>query len=187
MRKSESRRVETHADRSDGGWAAARAMTKGVMNSRKWIRFVIALAALVAACSSEQMTLSEFIEQEFGDEPGYEDDCFAPRVLMEELPSEPADLRRDNLDDAQEVTVRKIVIDCLGGAPIGSEPSTAAERPPGDDPELDLLWGSCAGGQPEDCDKLYRESPVDSDYEEFGLRCGGRGYGDCAEVIAGDG
>jgi hypothetical protein len=42
----------------------------------------------------------------------------------------------------------------------------------GDDPVLDGLWDACEGGDMAACDELYWTSPVDSDYEEFGNRCG---------------
>ncbi|MEE6281773.1 hypothetical protein [Georgenia sp. MJ170] len=44
----------------------------------------------------------------------------------------------------------------------------------GDDPSLDLLWDECAGGDAAACDDLYWESPLGSDYEEFGDTCGDR-------------
>jgi hypothetical protein len=43
----------------------------------------------------------------------------------------------------------------------------------GDDPELDALWDACAEGSAEACDDLWAQSPVDSEYEDFGYSCGG--------------
>lgn len=51
----------------------------------------------------------------------------------------------------------------------------------GDDLRLDELWTSCAEGDMADCDDLYAESPIGSEYEQFGATCGGiaEGYGLC--------
>lgn len=51
----------------------------------------------------------------------------------------------------------------------------------GSDLALDLLWTECEGGDMAACDDLYLESPVGSEYEEFGAGCGGKGdaTGDC--------
>ena len=44
----------------------------------------------------------------------------------------------------------------------------------GDDADLDALWDACAAGGWASCDQLYRESPIDSPYEDFGSTCGDR-------------
>lgn len=44
----------------------------------------------------------------------------------------------------------------------------------GDDADLDLLWDRCDAGNMRACDNLYAESPVGSEYEEFGDTCGRR-------------
>ncbi|HSL59740.1 MAG TPA: hypothetical protein VK866_17965 [Acidimicrobiales bacterium] len=44
----------------------------------------------------------------------------------------------------------------------------------GDDPELDALWDACEGGDGQACDDLFFQSPIGSEYEEFGDTCGGR-------------
>jgi hypothetical protein len=43
----------------------------------------------------------------------------------------------------------------------------------GSDPLLDILWDDCAAGDMGACDELYRQSPIDSEYEDFGDTCGG--------------
>jgi hypothetical protein len=43
----------------------------------------------------------------------------------------------------------------------------------GDDPDLDLLWDACAGGDMVACDDLYYASGFGTGYEEFALSCGG--------------
>jgi len=43
----------------------------------------------------------------------------------------------------------------------------------GSDPLLDILWDDCSAGDMGACDELYRQSPIDSEYEDFGDTCGG--------------
>lgn len=42
----------------------------------------------------------------------------------------------------------------------------------GDDPYLDSLYDACDAGSMFDCDSLYLDSPVGSEYEWFGATCG---------------
>jgi hypothetical protein len=44
----------------------------------------------------------------------------------------------------------------------------------GDDAHLDSLWDACAGGSGAACDDLFFESPIGSQYEDFGNTCGNR-------------
>lgn len=53
-----------------------------------------------------------------------------------------------------------------------STPSTLTSAP-GTDATLDQYWNECAGGNMASCDYLYWNSPVNSEYEEFGGSCGG--------------
>jgi hypothetical protein len=57
----------------------------------------------------------------------------------------------------------------------------ASEGGFGSDPLLDLLWSECEAGTYTACDDLYSESPLGSEYEEFGATCGNRGLpeGNC--------
>jgi hypothetical protein len=68
-------------------------------------------------------------------------------------------------------------------SPPGEGPQTY-----GDDEYFDGLWDACAAEDWQACDTLYIESPVGSDYEEFGNTCGGRTDGAqwCTDVY-GDG
>lgn len=50
--------------------------------------------------------------------------------------------------------------------------SSASGTTYGSDPVLDQLWDECALGDMQACDTLYYDSPLDSDYQEFGGRCG---------------
>jgi serine/threonine protein kinase len=58
----------------------------------------------------------------------------------------------------------------------GGDPVEATEIPfaLGDDPELDTLATSCSEGDLAACDSLFVESPLDSNYEDYGNSCGGR-------------
>ncbi len=66
-----------------------------------------------------------------------------------------------------------------GGRTDGSMPCVFTY---GDSRYLDEMWDGCAEGNMEMCDLLYVESPVDSEYEDFGWTCGWRTDGgeDCA-------
>lgn len=48
----------------------------------------------------------------------------------------------------------------------------------GDDASLDRMWDACERGDMGACDRLYDESPLFSDYEDFGFTCGGRTTGE---------
>lgn len=52
----------------------------------------------------------------------------------------------------------------------------------GDDSDLDALYDACSAGDMVACDNLYLTAPVGSEYEEFGMTCGGidEGYGVCS-------
>jgi hypothetical protein len=60
----------------------------------------------------------------------------------------------------------------MGGGSSGSGSDDAFTY--GDDPALDALWDACEGGDPEACDDLYADSPLGSEYEDFGFSCGNR-------------
>jgi hypothetical protein len=81
------------------------------------------------------------------------------------------------------------------GDPAGPVLPTGGDEAPGgapdaftygDDPYFDGLWDDCAAGDGQACDTLFQESPVDSEYEEFGASCGGRFPGTeewCVDVM----
>jgi hypothetical protein len=55
----------------------------------------------------------------------------------------------------------------------------------GDDTTLDALWDGCEGGDLPACDTLYADSPLGSDYEEFGSTCAFRSdetFGGCTDL-----
>jgi hypothetical protein len=55
-----------------------------------------------------------------------------------------------------------------------SQPEPAAYGTYGSDPALDRLQDRCADGDMSACDTLFTDSPLDSEYEDFGDSCGGR-------------
>ncbi len=62
-------------------------------------------------------------------------------------------------------------------ASAGADATDAPSNRPhtfGDDPLLDALWTSCEIGTGNACDELFVTAPPDSEYERFGLSCGGR-------------
>jgi hypothetical protein len=68
----------------------------------------------------------------------------------------------------------------VGGEPSGSGLAFGDDLPDdqpmdyGDDRALDRLWDGCEAGDGEACDRLFAQSPVGSEYEQFGLTCGNR-------------
>ncbi len=44
----------------------------------------------------------------------------------------------------------------------------------GDDQALDILWDKCEQGSGEDCNRLFDEAPLGSEYERYGVSCGDR-------------
>jgi hypothetical protein len=86
---------------------------------------------------------------------------------LEDFESQMEDLAGDlegELDDLSEA-FGDLDLDLAGG-PQGY----------GDDAELDALYDACADGDGQACDDLFFQSPLGSDYEEFGNTCGGRGF-----------
>jgi hypothetical protein len=63
--------------------------------------------------------------------------------------------------------------------PPGEEPGDL-----GDDPELDELTQRCFQGEMQPCDQLYFQSPLGSDYEDYGATCGGRNEPDGGSCVA---
>ena len=80
----------------------------------------------------------------------------------------------------------------FGGCAVryGDEGATA-ELPPGeepgdlgDDPALDDLTERCFEGDMQACDQLYVQSPLGSEYEQYGATCGGRNEATPAACVA---
>ncbi|WP_369136769.1 hypothetical protein [Modestobacter versicolor] len=76
-------------------------------------------------------------------------------------------------------------------SPDAVVPAPVAVREPaglGEDPGLDRLAQECHDGRMRACDDLYTDSPVGSDYEDYGDTCAGRRGGGawsfCADVFS---
>jgi hypothetical protein len=100
-----------------------------------------------------------------------------PEEVFADIDSEGQDME-DELDEIAE----DLGLEVCGGE-SGSEDDTTTTTDGGstgepftygDDPELDALWDECEAGSADACDSLWLESPVDSEYEEFGYSCGGK-------------
>jgi hypothetical protein len=75
----------------------------------------------------------------------------------------------------------EVCSDVLGDGGDDSDPSGEPDSY-GDDETLDALWDACEDGDGQACDDLFFDSPVGSEYEEFGKTCGGRLEGLDAET-----
>ncbi len=100
-----------------------------------------------------------------------------------------AEIDRNNYDDVLEDELRAA---CLAAQAVMNDDTDSEEALSGsstdagvlarvddsasygDDGELDLLWDDCEAGSGSACDELFRNSPLDSGYEQFGLSCGER-------------
>lgn len=72
-----------------------------------------------------------------------------------------------------------------GGLAFSDDPADDQRLGYGHDAVLDRLWDRCDAGDGEACDRLFEQSPVGSEYEEFGLTCGNRDLVlDCEELGA---
>lgn len=66
--------------------------------------------------------------------------------------------------------------------PTTTTSGTGGEGSYGSDAELDGYWDDCEAGDLAACDDLYWNSPIGSEYEEFGSTCGGtesQSWGSC--------
>lgn len=86
------------------------------------------------------------------------------------------------MSDQQELAMMNQANECA--TPVGPVLGSPA---PGDDPELDTYWDLCNDGDPSGCFDLFVQSESDSDYETFGVTCGGRVVlsTDCVLIITG--
>ena len=67
-----------------------------------------------------------------------------------------------------------LALSLVAAVGLGMLLMTGGPQTYGDDPRLDALYDACERGSMRACDRLFEESPLFSEYEEFGLSCGGR-------------
>jgi hypothetical protein len=67
-----------------------------------------------------------------------------------------------------------LALSLVAAVGLGALLMTGGPQTYGDDPRLDALYDACERGSMRACDRLFEESPLFSEYEEFGLSCGGR-------------
>ena len=86
-------------------------------------------------------------------------------------------------EDIEDEVVSELAMSCMQEGDIfqllmdaALEESVSDDDPMkfGDDPYFDDLYTQCENGDGEACNVLYWESPLDSEYETFGLTCAGR-------------
>lgn len=147
--------------------------------------------AFAVACSSQPSFDRGAAIQRVIDESGStlsreQAECYVNRVADEVGASQLVDGARPSPSQISRLT--SIRVDCIGVANLGRTPSSGTLRPlspeetsarrlpqkPGDDPRLDLLYEACAKGDGQACDSLFDAAPPGSEYEEFGVTCGGR-------------
>jgi hypothetical protein len=148
---------------------------------------MLVLATLMG-CSSSALDRDEAVQRVIDESGGRitadQAGCYVDRVL-DEIGEGP--LRSDaTLPPEQIGRLTAMRVDCIGLANLGSETTSrgpeagprdtavAGPKRRGDSVALDALWDACAQGFGQSCDQLFDEAPLGSDYEEFGVTCGGR-------------
>lgn len=153
---------------------------------------VIVLATLGLGCTDDSgrfdrdAAIRKVLEEGQGSLTRQQAECYVDRVA-EEVGS--AQLAPDATASASQISkLTSIRIDCVGVVNLGRTPVTGTVRPVspdetsarrqpqrrGDDPNLDLLYDACESGNGQACDTLFENAPPGSEYEEFGVTCGGR-------------
>lgn len=154
----------------------------------------LAIGLIVAACggseaSKEDLVVELVAQNLFTQEQA---ECFVDAIWDDIGPLDVDALAGGgDLSAADQDALTSATLTCLGfgedggatGVPGSPSDFSPDDPPPGDDAELDALWVACGAGDAEACDELFFTSDSGSDYESFGLTCGGRGNGDCATVI----
>lgn len=132
----------------------------------------------LAACGSGDGDPVQAMEQALIDDGLSEEEaaCMAPDLVeLGYSASDIADLDSEPSDEAMEVVLgclsENLLLDMIGDLSDSLDEPEAQSY--GDDPELDALYDACGSGDLMACDDLYMEAPFGSEYEEFGLDCGG--------------
>ncbi|MEM7276003.1 MAG: hypothetical protein AAF547_23210 [Actinomycetota bacterium] len=141
---------------------------------------VIGLFLVVVGCTDssaqDAVTWAEEVEQRLAAaaEPESVVDCVLDVARV--------DLERNPLSEAatdelvRNCRAARAVIDGEGEVDRPPDNLALVDQPStfGDDPTLDGLWTSCEAGSGAACDELFETAPVGTEYEEFGVSCGGR-------------
>ena len=164
---------------------------------RRFLTLLSAAALALGACSTPQepapISADELIELHRDDGMTDEVASCAISILIDDVA--PEALRPEaSRTPVDALFFEETVAACSAAngllADAASEPEALAfsiePQIYGDDPVLDQLWDSCELGVGEACDALWREAPVGSVYEKFGVTCGERfEVLDCSEELTG--
>ncbi|WP_229023186.1 DUF2510 domain-containing protein [Actinomarinicola tropica] len=124
----------------------------------------------------DQGELSEAFQAQGIDEEAA--DCLAGELADEFSESRAEELSEGGeMTEAETAAVFSAISECGGFGDLDLDPDDIASEEGetyGDNPTLDALWDACEGGDGQACDDLYFQSPLGSEYEEFGDTCGGR-------------
>ena len=99
-----------------------------------------------------------------------------PEAVLEDMSVESDEMQADMEELAEELGLEECGISGGGSTDDTTPDDTGGTSEPftyGDDAVLDGLWDDCEGGDGAACDELYRDSPIGSEYEDFGNTCGG--------------
>ena len=167
---------------------------------KRWTRgglrivgLALVLALVAAACGGgSEVTKEELVAEFVGEDLFTQEqaECFVDAIWDD---FGPLDIRQiesqEDFSPAQAAALTEATFSCIDVGDLIQDPPPVTDllptdRPPGTDAELDAFWVACGGGDAEACDDLFIQSPLGSDYEEFGRTCGGRRLGSCVSAIA---
>lgn len=165
---------------------------------------IFATALLFTACSSDSgvdkepiITMAaESVEAEAGFYSEEYVECVLEGIVeetdvtwegIEEIFEQDGNLEAlgDSTSDAQNEAVAALAFSCMADTDVFQDLMDDAiedilesdgDSPMefGDDEYLDGLYTECDNGDGDACETLYWESPLGSEYEQFGLSCAGR-------------
>ncbi|MFQ5555569.1 MAG: hypothetical protein ACE5GC_09420 [Acidimicrobiia bacterium] len=168
-------------------------MKRWTRGGLRMVGLAMVLALVAAACGGgDEATKEDLVADLVGDNLFTQEqaECFVDAIWDDIGPLNVGQIgSQDDLTPAQAAALTEATFSCIDVGDLIQDPTPATDlsptdRPPGTDPAMDALWVACGGGDAEACDDLFFQSPSGSDYEEFGLTCGGRGMGNCVSVIA---
>jgi hypothetical protein len=154
---------------------------------------VLAVMVLLASCSSSSGSAVDDLKAALIDDGASESEAECAANDLVELGYTADDIYADDTDPSPEAF--EIILGCIEGGDLmadlqdGLSDVTDLEdelnemmedlmtddspQSYGDDPELDAYYDACEGGDLVACDDLYMNAPFGSEYESFGIDCGG--------------